>query len=198
MSHEKLGKEIRKASATGGATLNNGRIVELNATYAQVNIGKVTVPAKIPAHLLGVLAIGMFVEVIGSENYWIVLATITVPSWFDTGFTAASGWSIIQKGYRYSAGPYITIGVRVERTGGTITASGSGHLADVLVLTAPDAVLPSVSWPLNSIPIQWRTSFSIGGGYVGTVTPEIFLTDLHPTASISSGDFMSTLITYPA
>ena len=198
MSHESLGKEIRKASTMGGATLNNGRIVELNATYAQVNIGKVTVPAKIPAHLLGVLAIGHFVEVIGSENYWLVLATITVPSWFDTGFTAASGWSIIQKGYRYSAGPYITIGVRVERTGSTITASASGHLSDELVLTAPSAVLPSVTWPLNSVPLVWRTSWSIGGGYLGPTTGNLFLTDLHPNASISSGDFMSTLVTYPA
>lgn len=198
MSHEGLAREVKKAAESGGVTLNNGRVVGLTATHADVNLGRVTVPAKIPAHLFGVLAIDHFVEVIGSENYWIVLSTITVPSWFDTGFSAASGWSIIQKGYRYSAGPYITVGVRVERTGSTITASSTGHLADTTVLTCPAAVLPSVTWPLNSIPLVWRTSFSIGGGYIDTTTADMVLTDLHPNASISSGDYMSALVTYPA
>ena len=190
--------EITKAA--GGARIDNGVVTELklygSAQYAVIDLGGKLVEAKVPGHLRGPVTVGASVQIVGDSNTRVILGVLSEFPWITAGFAASSGWSIDYAGYRWSMGPYISIVARVLRTGSTITASASGHLADTPVLTAPAGCLPA-AWPINSIPFVWRTSWSIGGGYVGPVTGILQLADLHPNASISAGDQMQMQVTYP-
>lgn len=190
--------EITKAA--GGAWVDNGIVTELklygSAQYAVIDLGGKLVEAKVPGHLRGPVTVGASVQIIGDSNTRVILGVLSEFPWITAGFAASSGWSIDYAGYRWSMGPYISIVVRVLRTGSTITASSTGHLADTPVLTAPAGCLPA-AWPINWIPFAWRTSWSSGGGYVDPTTGILQLTDLHPNASISSGDQMHMQATYP-
>ena len=179
-----------------GAWIDNGTVTEIIGTNATINLGGLYVTAKIPAHLRGVATVGCFVEIIGAENHRIIIAVLSAIAWQTAGFSPASGWSLDYAGFRFSAGPQINLICRVNRTGSTITASSSGHLADTDVAVAPAALLPP-SWPIPSIPFVWRTSYSIGGGYLGPSTGNLVLTDLHPNASITAGDQMQMQVSYP-
>ena len=190
--------EITKAA--GGAWIDNGIVTELkaygSAQYAVIDLGGKIVEAKVPGHLRGPVTVGASVQIVGDSNTRVILGVLSELPWITAGFTPASGWSVDYAGYRWSMGPYISIVARVLRTGSTITASASGHLADTPVLTAPAGCLPA-AWPINSIPFVWRTSYSIGGGYVGPTTGTLTLTDMHPNATISAGDQMQMQVTYP-
>lgn len=189
-----VAKRIEDAAA--GAWIDNGTVTEIAGSLATVGVGGRYLTAKIPGHLRGVVTVGCFVEFIGAENHRIIIAVLSDLVWITDGFTPASGWDLDYAGFRWSVGPYISLVARVVRTGSTISASASGHLADSTVVTCPAALLPA-SWPINSIPFQWRTSFSIGGGYLGPTSGNLVLTDLHPNASITAGDQMQMQVTYP-
>ena len=186
----------RLDDAASGAWIDNGVVTEIAGSLATVGIGGKYITAKIPGHLRGVVTVGAFIELIGAENHRIIIAVLSELVWITSGFSAASGWTIDYVGYRWSVGPCISLVARVLRSGSTITASASGHLTDETVLTCPAALLPA-SWPINSIPFQWRTSYSIGGGYLGPTSGNLMLTDLHPNASITAGDQMQMQVTYP-
>lgn len=183
------------AAAGAGAWIGSGIVTEIATGYATVNLGAKYVQAKIPGHLLGVVTVGASAQIIGDENYRVIIGVLSALPWITTGFSAASGWSIDYAGYRWTVGPQISLIMRVLRTGATITASASGHLVDETVATAPVGLLPP-SWPINSIPFVWRTSWSIGGGYLGPTSGNLVLCDLHPTASITAGDQMQMQVTY--
>lgn len=199
------GDLARLLAKRGGVGLDNGIVTEVHSNgWATVDLGAKPVLAKVPRSLRGVVAKGSFTELIGVDNVWFILSVLSEPKWVRSGFTASSGWTIptdadgkLQAGYRMQDGPYITVAVRLQRTGSTITASSTGHLADEIVGTVPMEAMPS-GWPLNSIPFVWRTSWSIGGGFLGPLTGNLVLTDLHPNASISAGDQMQMQLTYPA
>ena len=190
--------EITKAA--GGAWVDNGIVTELKAygssQYAVIDLGGKIVEARVPGHFRGPVREGAAVQILGDQNLRTVNAILSDLAWITAGFSVQPGWSLAFAGYRWSMGPQVTMALRLIRTGSAITASSTGHLADMTILTAPAACLPTF-WPINSIQMPvWRASTTIGGGYLGPVSGNLILTDLHSGASIQTDDQIQANFSY--
>lgn len=105
--------------------------------------------------------------------------------WISTGFSYQSGWGAGTYAKSRRVGKMCEVRVRMIRTGEDITASATGHLPDVNVVSVPPHLRPNdgdyVTFPARS--------------YLTTGTCSLYsnamvtLTDLHPNSTISTGDF---------
>lgn len=156
-------------------------------------------PAWLP-RTVGYCRRGQDVTVRWQENTYVVDEVSGTLQWDTEGFEFAAGWQDFglasgqaqRCGWRVCSG-MCTVRITVMRTG-AITASSTGHLADVDVVTLPKAALPT--WA-GLFPLHWKTSTTSGGGMLDTTTGMVRLTDLNPSSKVNTGDYIATVITYP-
>lgn len=173
----------------------------VDATHMQIDIGGgVLVPAYLP-RTIGYCRTGQSVRVRRQENTYTIAEVITSVQWDTDGFTFASGWSDLglasggaqRCGWRVVSG-IAFVRLSLQRTGGTITASSTGHLADIDVVTIPSVAVPV--WA-GLYPTHWKTTTSSGGGQMDTTTGLVKLTDLNANSGVSSGNYIATVLSYP-
>lgn len=105
--------------------------------------------------------------------------------------TAATGWGsldyfwIVRNGWQ-------SLRMEVTRTGAALTASGSGGIANNTMATVNTAAArPPMQW-------QGRAYASFTGGTCTLNTDGTWiLTDLNSSSTISTGDFVRCVLTYP-
>ena len=165
----------------------------LDAEHARVNFENSDRVAVVPAGT--VVVAGQSVEVTVSGRVTTVRRPLDGNGWITGGFTAASGWAVTEAAYRTVSGIRF-INVNIERTGATLTASSTGHLADTGVVSVPAAAMPVTPWPVNEVSGCWRTSTTFGGLRLNT-SRMLMITDLHPGGSIIAGDYAKAMISFP-
>ena len=169
--------------------------------HMQVDLGGAKlVPAYLP-RTVGYCRTGQAVRVRLQENTYTIAEVNSSIQWDTEGFTYASGWqdSGLASGQAQRCGWRVISGIgfvrlTLMRTGGAITASSTGHLADFDVVTIPPAAVPVWS---GLYPLHWKTTTSSGGGMLDTTTGMARLTDLNSSSKVSTGDYIATVITYP-
>lgn len=168
--------------------------------HMQVDLGGAKlVPAYLP-RTVGYCRTGQAVRVRLQENTYTIAEASGSVQWDTEGFTYASGWqdfglasSQAQRcGWRVVSG-WADVRLMLMRTG-VITASSTGHLADIDVVTIPPAARPVRA---GIFPLHWKASTTSGGGMLDTDSGMVRLTDLNPTSSVNTGDYIATTLAYP-
>ncbi len=97
------------------------------------------------------------------------IATLAADSgWVTTGITSAAGWSLGSYNYR-KIGALVYVNVPITRSGGTITPSADGNMADSTVFTLPAGYRPTVALGLHSGNAQRIGTFGVSTGGVVTL-----------------------------
>lgn len=83
--------------------------------------------------------------VINGMQEWIeyVSSALASPTVVDTGYVAASGWSL-SSAHAVIQGAHVDLACIVSRTGSSLPASSSGGLTDTNILTVPSSIIPPV------------------------------------------------------
>lgn len=173
----------------------------VDSRHMQIDIGSGTlIPAYLP-RTVGYCRTGQQVWVRRQENTYTITEVSASIQWDTDGFTYASGWQDfgLASGQAQRCGWRVISGIAfvrlsLMRTGGAITASSTGHLADIDVVTIPPAAVPVWS---GLYPLHWKTTTSSGGGMLDTTTGMVRLADLNSSSKVSTGDYIATVITYP-
>jgi hypothetical protein len=172
----------------------------LDDQHMQVDLGGAQlVPAYLP-RTVGYCRTGQAVRVRLQENTYTIAEVNSSIQWDTGGFTYASGWQDfgLASGQAQRCGWRVISGIGVVRLTlmrtGAITASSTGHLADIDVVAIPPAAVPT--WA-GLFPLHWKTSTTSGGGMLDTTTGMCRLTDLNSSSKVSTGDYIATVITYP-
>ncbi len=176
-------------------------IAPYDATHMLIDVGGgVLVPAYLP-RTIGYCRAGQPIRVRRQENTYTIAEVLGSVSFETAGFAFASNWNDLgleaggpqRCGWRVVSG-WACVRLSLQRTSGTITASSTGHIADVDVVTIPPVAIPLWS---GLFPLHWKTTTSSGGGQMDTTTGLVKLTDLNANSSVGSGDYVATTLSYP-
>jgi hypothetical protein len=106
-----------------------------------------------------------------------------VGGWKSFTPSVASGWTLTSARY-YKRGPEVTLEIKVNRSGATITANSSGEIVNTAVLNSGS--IPAAIRPAGTLGLR----FTRGGFMAGTMTigtdGSVTVTDAYPTANVAS------------